>query len=557
MSTRYTYLEAITGNHTDGIYRAIDAETGKTVAIKQLNNIDISNDVKFLTDTNYLSGTQHANIATVIDIIENEVGCSLVMEDIEGKPLPDYIANGPLTGDEFHTLATQLLSAVATAHQEGVIHGRLTPRNLIIKRCENGKLELKVINFSIPNSAIEQNQVFPQQRYFIAPELVEDENTTEASDIYSLGCLFYYMLTSSIPFKGSSLESVAESCQNTQHSQLSDFRQDLPVLIQHWLDSHLKFSPEQRISSCALSLNKLLAAISHDKTEKKHVPRPRIAEKTDFVVSKSSVSPPPLPAFTTHQENEFAKHKKKQSHTPNKPRSIHQNTLAQNPDTLWYFSINEQRKGPINFDKLCELVKSGTIRKTDMLWHPRLGEWTSACEIDELHDELDAGATLPPVTPPSKRIFVSNAPVIPDDYNDKKATFCRRIISADSVILMISSLTALVYMYFMPQQWQQALLTLSLVNCVAAIVISRWRMARQGALWFIFGLILPIISDCTFGVLKSKNAFCSLILIGFSIALFNYAYNHRVEGDSIDVLKIQTSIDRISAAIQNKGLSSD
>lgn len=111
-------------------------------------------------------------------------------EYVEGEPLSEKLAAGPLGRMEFYNLSIQIMQGLNIAHEYSVVHGRLTPNNVIVT--ERGQVRLTESGLPL-TSQLNPNQPFH------SPELKGKTETSEAGDIYAAGILFYQMLTGELP----------------------------------------------------------------------------------------------------------------------------------------------------------------------------------------------------------------------------------------------------------------------------------------------------------------------------------------------------------------------
>ncbi len=156
----------------------------------------------------------HPNVVAATDFGRMEGGAFfLVLELVEGQSLRDALASGPLEAGRAATIATQIASGLARAHELGIVHRDLKPDNVMLVRREGSVDELvKVLDFGIAkatglspaadNKALTQlGQVFGTPEY-MAPEQARGEAVDARADLYALGVTLYEMLTGLRPFDG-------------------------------------------------------------------------------------------------------------------------------------------------------------------------------------------------------------------------------------------------------------------------------------------------------------------------------------------------------------------
>ncbi|HMO22634.1 MAG TPA: serine/threonine-protein kinase, partial [Candidatus Melainabacteria bacterium] len=153
----------------------------------------------------------HQNLVSTLDFDISPSGQPL--DYAEGMTLKEYLAEeGPLPLDLVQDIFEQVLSGIAHAHKEGVVHRDLKTSNIILVSDEDGKKKAMVIDFGIAliledgqsaSDLTRTNAVLGSPLY-MSPEQVRAEKADERSDIYSLGCVLYECLTGTPPYRGES-----------------------------------------------------------------------------------------------------------------------------------------------------------------------------------------------------------------------------------------------------------------------------------------------------------------------------------------------------------------
>ena len=175
------------------------------VAIKALSPL-LSRDQalrdRFIQEANIQAGLRHPGIVQVLTAEMEGEQPSLVMEYIDGKSLSEVLElRGALPVDDAVKIMEQVLSAVGYAHKLGVIHRDLKPSNVMVM----GSGEAKVTDFGIAkvlgSSKLTRTGTAMGSAHYMSPEQIRRPETVDArSDIYSLGCVFYEVLTGRPPF---------------------------------------------------------------------------------------------------------------------------------------------------------------------------------------------------------------------------------------------------------------------------------------------------------------------------------------------------------------------
>lgn len=213
ISGRYKVLEIIGGGGMSNVYLAHDMILNRDVAMKVLR-YDFTNEAelhrRFQREALSVTSLTHPNIVNIYDVGEDGELHYIVMEYIKGKTLKQYIQeNAPISSAKSVQIMKQLTSAIAHAHENGIIHRDIKPQNILMD--ENGNV--KVTDFGIAmtlsaTSFTQTNSVLGTVHY-LSPEQARGGTATKQSDIYALGIVLYELLTGELPFSGESAVSIA------------------------------------------------------------------------------------------------------------------------------------------------------------------------------------------------------------------------------------------------------------------------------------------------------------------------------------------------------------
>jgi len=202
------YLLGIGGMGNVYLAERTDLEAHQQVVVKIMNTGYLSSILRkrFDLERKILSRLNHPHITRIYDGGITEQGLPyIVMEFIEGKPLMEYVSDNQLNVEERIELFLDICSAVSYAHQNFIMHRDLKPANILVTH--HGIV--KVIDFGIAKivegDSEEQEQltktgILPMTPAYASPEQLTNQPLTIASDIYSLGVIFYEILTENKPF---------------------------------------------------------------------------------------------------------------------------------------------------------------------------------------------------------------------------------------------------------------------------------------------------------------------------------------------------------------------
>ncbi len=309
MSDRYEIQEKIGQGGIGAVYQAYDTQLKRSVAIKRMLPTDDKMNGReaadaMLKEATTLSALQHPNIVTVYDLGVDDEGPFVVMELLKGETLDQVIKRGVLTLRDFGEVVTQTMEALIAAEAAGVLHRDLKPTNVMVNWLPSKKFQVKILDFSLAKfskkpspQTIDQGDAIFGSIYFMAPEQFERGDLDLRTDLYSMGCLYYYCLSGQYPFQGESAAQVMASHLRGSVVSIEKIRSDLPPLICQWVMWLINREPANRPANAKEAFenfNQLTAAIDPSTSP---VPLPRIpslARASEVpLTSRRLIVPPP------------------------------------------------------------------------------------------------------------------------------------------------------------------------------------------------------------------------------------------------------------------------
>jgi serine/threonine protein kinase len=277
LNKRYE-LQAVAGSGGMGVvYRAVDAASGSTVAIKVMRTEDPDAAARFLREAELLAGMNHPRIVRHVDHGHTPGGEPyLVMEWLSGEDLRDRLNRGRLDADQTAQLGADIADALAYAHAQSVIHRDLKPANVYL--CGGDLQSLRLLDFGIAriqqdrDDATRTGTVLGTPAY-MAPEQARSERTLDArADLFSLGCVLYECLTGRAPFVAGSAMAVLIKVLLEEPPPLADLRQDVPVALARLVGQLLAKDPSERPASAQIT-----AAALRDMAAESRQSEPKVA----------------------------------------------------------------------------------------------------------------------------------------------------------------------------------------------------------------------------------------------------------------------------------------
>ena len=263
----FELLKYVGGGGMGKVFRALDTRLARSVALKILSPehaADRETVLRFQNEAQSAARLDHDNIARVYYVGEDRGLHYIVFEFIEGVNVRDLVeSKGPLPLAEAVSYTLQVADALAHAAERNVVHRDIKPSNLLItpagqaKLIDMGLARLREVDAAAAD--LTASGVTLGTFDYISPEQARDpRNTDVRSDIYSLGCTFFFMLTGRPPFLGGTMLQKLLQHQADQPPDLRQFRPELPEDVNRILRKMLAKDPRRRYSSPLELVNDLL-----------------------------------------------------------------------------------------------------------------------------------------------------------------------------------------------------------------------------------------------------------------------------------------------------------
>jgi len=260
-SGKYTVQGEIARGGMGVIYKAMHAALNRSVAIKVLH-AQYANDPaflkRFLQEARAMARVEHENIIKVFDVHEDDGSYSIVMEYFPGKDLKHLMEErGRISPQDTLSIGRQAACALAYAHEHGVIHRDIKPRNIMV----DNQGVVKIADFGIAAASGECSitaigQIVGTPEY-MSPEQACGEHRDGRSDLYSLGMVLYEMLTGHTAYEGISRMAIVGKLQNEHEDVSLKFPIDVPGPLQDLVRSLLRRRPEHRIADARTLMHRI------------------------------------------------------------------------------------------------------------------------------------------------------------------------------------------------------------------------------------------------------------------------------------------------------------
>ncbi len=259
---RYELIQKIGEGGMAIVYKARCRILDRIVAVKILKE-EYSSDAnfveKFRTEALSVARISHPNIVNIYDVGQEDETYYIVMEYIDGKTLKELIYNqAPLPVDKAVDIAIMICDAIHHAHEKGIIHRDIKPHNIIITTDGMVKVADFGIARAISNATITYGKNIVGSVHYISPEQAKGEPIDRTTDIYSVGCVLYEMLTGKMPFEADSPITVALKHIHDDPVPARSINPDIPAAIEGIIQKAMEKLPAQRFRTAQEMRNALL-----------------------------------------------------------------------------------------------------------------------------------------------------------------------------------------------------------------------------------------------------------------------------------------------------------
>ncbi|MBI5116345.1 protein kinase [Candidatus Poribacteria bacterium] len=236
------------------VYKANQLSLGRLVAMKVLPQHLTSDQAfikRFENEARAIAKLNHPNIIQIYDISHEEQLYYYTMEFIEGTPLDEIIyKEGFLPLDRATSIIIQVAKALQYAHSQGIVHRDIKPSNIMIDKTSR----VKVTDFGLAlqerttRLTVEGGIVGTPE--YMSPEQAAGETATPRSDIYSLGVVFYELLTGKVPFEAESPLMLINKIQNSEPEWPRSINPDIPAEVERIIQTMMAKNTRDRYGSC-------------------------------------------------------------------------------------------------------------------------------------------------------------------------------------------------------------------------------------------------------------------------------------------------------------------
>ena len=262
LNGRYEILKSVGFGGMAEVYLAKDVLLDRKIAIKVLRKKFLDSKAQleqFKREARSAARLIHPSIVTIYDVCDEGDISYILMEYVEGVSLKQFEEqNGRMDPTLAVALTAQLASALDHAHKHNIIHCDIKPQNIVLTEA----MVPKIVDFGISRIVSNETMAFTASVvgsvHYFSPEQAQGLAVTAQSDIYSLGIVFYEMLTGKVPFDGNNAVSVARKQVEELPPPLKTYWPDAPDALQRIIDKALAKNCQDRYATAEDMKNDLM-----------------------------------------------------------------------------------------------------------------------------------------------------------------------------------------------------------------------------------------------------------------------------------------------------------
>ena len=273
------------------VYKAVDKHLEREVALKLLSplySMDDNARKRFLSEAKAISKLDHPNVCTIFDMGESDnKQLYFAMPLYQGEELSDLLKKDKIQLGQAVDVLTQVCKGIAAAHKKDIIHRDIKPANIFVT--EDGVA--KILDFGIAKSVgveLTQTGQTVGTILYMSPEQVNSEDLDHRTDIWSMGVMFYEMLTGKRPFTGKTALAISQKIIRCQVEPLTNFSDNLPPIAIQILSKTLNVNKENRYE-CLTDMVEDLRQLSRE-LESENIQNKVVERLTDIGAQDTSLS---------------------------------------------------------------------------------------------------------------------------------------------------------------------------------------------------------------------------------------------------------------------------
>lgn len=250
-------IDELIGSGSSGVvYLATDTTLNRQVALKILRpSLGDAAKARFLAEAKAAAAMDHLNVVSIHQVGVEKGMAFIAMKWTRGETLASRMANEePMTVEEIRSIGSQIAAGLAAAHKANLIHRDIKPANIWL---EESTGNVKILDFGLVRATDEEvsltlTGMLAGTPSYMSPEQARGAELDSRSDLFSLGCVLYQMLTGKLPFHGNNVLAMLQSVQKDTPLHPREFDEDAPEDLSALAMSLLQKSPDSRPPSAAM-----------------------------------------------------------------------------------------------------------------------------------------------------------------------------------------------------------------------------------------------------------------------------------------------------------------
>ncbi|MDG3003012.1 serine/threonine-protein kinase [Paludisphaera mucosa] len=309
---RYVILDRIGSGSMGRVYKAHHQMMDRVVALKIIAPEIAANErvvARFQREMKLVGRLDHPNVVRAFDADRANRVLYIVMEYVNGESLGDRLRRGPIPAPEMIDYAAQAALGLAHAHSQGMVHRDIKPSNILLS--EDKKVKILDLGLGVLMEADDgatfatADGIAVGTVDYMSPEQALGKDVDGRSDLFSLGCAMYHLMTGKLAFPGESPIDRLGRRINNRHVPISEHLPDLPASAQRVIDKLMAFKPQDRYENATEAAEALQALIRprNRKPAPAPIPAPTPnvkapeAAAVDVAPRSLKASPPPQPLY--------------------------------------------------------------------------------------------------------------------------------------------------------------------------------------------------------------------------------------------------------------------
>jgi eukaryotic-like serine/threonine-protein kinase len=265
---RYQIIQELGKGSMGLVYKALDPKINRMLAIKTIRfsdefDEDVIHEIKdrFFREAEIAGRLSHPSIVIIYDVGEDRDLTYMAMEFLEGDDLEKFITKRHLLPlRKVLDVVGNVADALDYAHREGVIHRDIKPANIMLLQSGGVKVTDFGIAKAISSSRTKTGVILGTPNY-MSPEQIMGQKIDQRSDIFSLGVLFYQLLSGELPFHGDNLSSLLYQITQVKPAPIRNHDPRIPRACEQIIEKALTKNPEDRFKNAG-EMRRLLSLVA-------------------------------------------------------------------------------------------------------------------------------------------------------------------------------------------------------------------------------------------------------------------------------------------------------